>query len=790
MPTRRRSGFWRGIAPAVVLAATVALAAVAFVWASLERLSRTDLTGALTLAEPLRIFSADGQLMAAFGTERRRPVAFADMPRRLIDAFVAAEDARFFHHPGVDLRGLGRAAVRYLQTGEPREGGSTITMQVVRNFLLSPDKRFERKLTEVLMALELERRLSKEDILSLYLNKVFFGFRAHGVAAAAELYYGKSLAELTLAESAMLAAIPKAPSAVNPIAAPRRALARRNYVLGRMHALGYIDATAYRSARAAPDGARLREQAPALAAGYAAEMARAQMVERYGDGAYKRGYRVHTSIDARLQTAAQRAVRQAVLAYDQRHGYRGPESRHPELTALDGPAQTAAAAALLAQAQALPGLTAGVVLAADARSARVELADGSQARLGLTAVAWARPFLSADRQGPRPRRVDRVLGAGDLVRLRRDAQGQWLLSQRPQVAAALLVLAPEDGRILAMVGGYDFAASQFNRAVHAQRQPGSAFKPFVYAAALAQGWTPASLVRDEPVSVRLSRTQVWEPANFDHRALGPIRLRTALVRSRNLAAVNLLDQVGVERARGFATGFGFDPMRMPQGLTLALGTGTVSLLEMARAYAVFANGGYRVRPHLILRVTDQDGTVAPVTAAGDAGNPRPPQRVPVLEPRIAYQMHTMLQDVIQAGTARRARALGRADIAGKTGTTNDVRDAWFCGYQRDLVAIAWMGFDDSSPLGAGETGGQSALALWMDFMSQALADKSEGVLRVPPGLVQIRVDPATGEALGADARGGQREWVREEHLGALSGHSSILDPAVGDEPQTLIEAVY
>ena len=798
---------------AVLALGTLAAAVGAiFLWVSMERLSGADLGAQLTLSEPLRVYSADGLLMAQYGTERRRPVPFEAIPRPLILAVLAAEDDRFYEHDGVDVRGLARAAVRYLQSGEPREGGSTITMQVVRNFLLTPEKTFERKLTEVLMALRLERMLTKDEILALYLNKVFFGHRAYGVAAAAALYYDKPLPALTLAECAMLAAIPKAPSAGNPVTDPQRALARRDYVLDRMLALGYIDRAAHDAARREPNRATLHEQEPELDAGYAAEMARAQVVERFGEAAYRRGYRVVTTIDSRLQTAAQAAVREALLGYDQRHGYRGAEAREPELLALDGSEQDAAIEALLADTQPLPGLAAGLVVTAGPRSAEVRLAGGSRVRLGLAQVKWARPFVTANRRGPAPRRVDAVLHPGDLVRLRPDAAGGWRLSQRPAAVAALLAMAPRDGAIRAMVGGYDFGESQFNRAVHARRQPGSAFKPFVYAAALDRGWTPASLVLDDPIAVQVSATETWMPSNFDHRSLGPIRLRTALVRSRNLASVDLLDRVGVDEARRFITRFGFTRDQLPRGLTLALGAGVVSLPDMARGYAVFANGGFRVQPHLIARVEDASDAVvyapdvrracddcwfrAPAVAGEpERPDPAPAARAPrVLEPRVAYQMHSLLADVIRAGTGRRARALKRADIAGKTGTTNDIRDAWFCGYQKDLVAVAWMGFDDNSPLGHGETGGESALGLWMGFMRPALAGRPEAELPVPPGMVPVYVDRTSGEPVAAGTPGAVREWIRDDYQSYLAGPAPVspahLPAAVIVEPPPIIESVY
>lgn len=782
---------------ALFVAVAGALAGAAFVWSSLERLSRSDLLADVTLEEPLRIYSAEGLLMGEFGTQRRLPVPYEAIPKTLIQAFLAAEDSRFYEHPGVDLRGLSRAALSYLRTGEPAQGGSTLTMQVVRNLVLTPEKTFERKLTEVLMALHLERVLTKEEILTLYLNKIFFGHRAYGVAAAADLYYGKTLGELSLAEHAMLAGIPKAPTTDNPVTNPARALERRDYVLGRMLELGMIDEAAYRRALAEPDRAGLHRHPVELDAGYPAEMARQEVLRLFGDEAYRRGLRVVTTLSSELQAAAQGAVRKAILAYDHRHGYRGPERR-----GLPVDAATAALDALLGQTDALPLLRAGIVTQADSKRAEVYLGGGEKAILGLKQVQWARPFKESDLMGRTPSKVTDVVQPGDLLRLDQDGQGGWELAQRPSVAAALLAIAPQDGAIRAVVGGYHFGASQFNRATDARRQPGSAFKPFVYGAALERGWTPASIVLDEPVSVRVGPGDLWEPANADRRTLGPVRLRLALTQSRNLASIDLLDRVGIDVARQFAARLGFESSAMPRGLTLALGTGSVTLEQMAGAYAVFANGGFRVAPYLIARVEDGAGRVVWQAGSPQGCNdcrrqvkdkPVGPRVQPALDPRLAYQMHSMLQGVIRSGTGRRARALGRSDLAGKTGTTNDARDAWFCGYQKDLVAISWMGFDDYSPLGKGESGGKSALGLWVRFMREALKDTPESPLPVPAGLVQVPIDGATGNPAATGDPGAIMEWLREEDAGWQEGpvpaFSSWVEFDIAEPEDSIIESV-
>jgi penicillin-binding protein 1A len=774
------------IAAAAALALNAALVGLAggavFVAVTLKDLPRTESLREVRLQEPLRVFSADGALMAEFGVQRRRPVSFGEIPPMLVNAFLATEDSRFFEHEGVDITGLGRAALSYVRTGERSQGGSTITMQVARNFFLSRQKTFQRKFAELLLSLHIERNLSKQEILELYLNKIFFGHRAYGVSAAAALYYDETLDALSLPQMAMLAGIPKAPSANNPVSNPERAMARRNYILGRMLELGYIGAAEHREAIATPDDARLHRRAVDLEAGYLAEMVRREMVSRFGDDAYRAGFRVTTTLDGRLQTVAQTAVRHALLDYDRRHGYRGPEAKHD----VDGLGEDALDE-LLERAGALPDLTAGIVTGAGAREAEVYLGGGRREPLVLNQVKWARPYRNEGSRGPAPRKVGDAVAVGDLIRLRRRENGDWELSQRPYVAGALAVVDPQDGAVRALVGGYEFGDSKFNRAVDANRQPGSSFKPFVYAAALDKGWTPASLIKDERISIRLNRREMWEPDNFDHKTLGPIRLRLALTKSRNLASIYLLERVGLDDARTFAGRFGFHLEDLPLGLSMALGTAEASPLQMAGAYSVFANGGFRVMPHYITRVEDGSGDLvfesrAPRACAGcwfryeeEPAQVQPfsggdaPEAVRVLEPRLVYQMHSILGDVIRFGTARKALQLEREDIAGKTGTTNEVRDSWFCGYQKDLVAVAWMGFDDFSPLGKGETGGQAALGMWVDFMREALAEKPQAVLEVPEGMVEVRISKTTGRPTSSKGRGSLVEWIRQEYELALAG---------------------
>jgi len=741
--------------------------------AILMGLPDTKTLQAVTFQEPLRIYSADAVLMGEFGVQRRRPVSIDEIPPLLTKAFLVTEDNRFFEHDGIDLIGLGRAARSFARTGQPKQGGSTITMQVARNFFLSREKTFQRKLAELLLALRIERTLTKDEILELYLNKIFFGHRAYGVAAAAEVYYGKRLDQLDIAEMAMLAGLPKAPSTNNPVSNAARALERRDYILGRMRDLGYITEVEYRAGVAEEDRAEVHLPEVDLDAGYAAEMARREMVDRFGEAAYQDGYRVTTTFDARLQRAAQSAVRKALRAYDVRHGYLGPEANYNVKGADDQRLNE-----LLDGVGALPDLTSGLVVRADAKQAEVYVGDGQRLTLKLGQVKWARPYQDEDRTGATPSKVTDVLAVGDLVRLTRNDQGAWRLSQRPSVGGALAVVSPADGAVVALVGGYSFDDSKFNRAVDARRQPGSSFKPFVYAAALNRGYTPASFLRDEPF-----KRGGWRPKNFDGKTMGLIRMREALVLSRNLASIDLLNRTGLDSARRFIQRFGFDVDQLHVGLSMALGTAEVSPLQMAGAYAVFANGGFRVIPHVISRIETSAGRLVYQANPGRAcsacwasDNRRAdddqefkqvgaPLAERVIDPRIAYQMTSMMQDVIRHGTGRRARGLNRKDIAGKTGTTNDVRDSWFCGFQKDYVAVAWMGFDDYLPLGKRETGGEAAVAVWVDFMREALKNKPEAGLDPPEHMVEIRVRGGSGGRSG----GSVKEWVSEESVDALHG---------------------
>ncbi|NBC13227.1 MAG: PBP1A family penicillin-binding protein [Gammaproteobacteria bacterium] len=738
------------------------------------------------LEEPLRIYTADGSLMAEYGVQRRRAVDFEDIPPDLVNAFLAAEDSRFYEHRGIDVIGLARAAYAVAQAGEATQGGSTIPMQVARNFFLTPEKTIKRKVSEIMLAMRMETTLSKEQILELYLNKIFFGNRAYGISAAAEFYYSKTLDELSLPEMAMLAGLPKAPSANNPLADPERARERRDWILDRMLALGYVGEVDHSMAWVSPVTAEAYVAPVEFQAGYAAEMARQAMVERFGaEEAYRLGLKVTTTIDEKLQTESDRALRRGLMAYNRRHGYHGPEDQLENV----GDMSDESLDAYIAARPAVPDLPVGVVLAANANKAEVYVGGGETRVLRLWQVNHMRKYVNENAKGRRQSRVDRVIATGDVIRLRQNNKGSWILTQVPTVGGALVALSPTDGAIRAVSGGYEFDWSKFNRATDARRQPGSTFKPFVYAAALGKGYTPASLVSDTKKTFGS-----WKPKNADGDYMGTIRMRVAIAKSRNLAIINQLDRMGIDYTRDFLQRFGYSMEDMPRNYGLALGGGTSTPLQLAAAYAVFANGGYQVEPHIVQRIEDANGNLlfaaeppqacvscwlelaageAEVHGLGEADSPLAQQ---VLDPRIAYNMTSMLQDVITDGTARRARRLGRSDLAGKTGTTNESRDSWFAGYMPRLVAVAWMGMDDNRPLGSGEWGGTAALGMWVDFMADALEDEPIAKIKRPEGMVPVRVSAATGRA---SSGGSVLEYIRSEYQLMTLGPNPVKYAAAG-----------
>ncbi len=713
------------------------------------------------LQVPLRVYSADGKLIAQYGEKRRYPVRYEEIPPLLVKAFLAAEDQNFFRHRGIDPVGLARAAITLLTTGEKRQGGSTITMQVARNFYLTRQRTFTRKIREIILALHIEQALSKEEILELYLNKIYLGHRAYGIKAAAEVYYGKSLDELTLPEMAMIAGLPKAPSRYNPVTDPERALQRRNYVLRRMAETGAITPEQAREAMKAPVTASLHGAEIEVEAPYLAEMVREKMVRDYGEAAYTGGFEVVTTVDARLQEAANRALRKALVEYDRRHGWRGPEGH------LDAvPESAEARQALLKKHPPVGDLLPALVVEVKEREALVEVRGHGLVTLPWKGIAWARPYQTVNRRGPAPKKAADVLEKGDLVRVQRwvddpgtkkkrkkgkapEPEPYWRLAQVPEVSGALVALNPRDGAIVALVGGYDFYASKFNRVTQARRQPGSGFKAVIYSAALEAGFTPASIINDAPVVIEDDGSgDSWRPENYSGRFFGPTRLRMALTKSRNLVSIRLLRSMGIEHALEHARRFGFDPDQLPHGLSLALGSGEVTPLQMARAYAVLANGGYLVEPWFIRRIDRAGETIYradPLVAGCEPGSDPPCRPAPrTLSEENRYIMYSMMQDVITRGTGWRARALGRKDLAGKTGTTNDQRDAWFNGYNQHLVAVAWVGFDDNRTLGRKEVGGRVALPAWMTFMKEALEGVPDEPPEMPESLVVARIDRKTG----------------------------------------------
>lgn len=784
---------------------------------------------------PLRIYTRDGRLMAQFGDQMRTPVPYRQIPQLLINAVLAAEDDRFFEHSGVDIAGIARGAFQFITTfGTERvAGGSTITQQVARTTnLLSRDYSLVRKFKEWILALRIEREFSKEEILELYLNTTFFGQRSYGVATAARTYFGKALSDLTLSEAAIIAGIPQGPSIMNPISSPENARRRRAYVLRRMHELGEIGEAEYSAALEEPiesqrHGLDLEAEAP-----YVAEMARAEMVRRFGDAAYTAGLRVTTTIDSRLQAAANAAIRSTLEAYDKRHGYRGPVGRI-ELPpgAASGDVDERQLKQVLSDYPPTLGLLTGVVLDAGDAEALIYFPDRGRQTVGLDAVAWAARYIDDNRIGTRPTAVSEVLAPGDVVRFRQKADGALELAQRPDVQGAFVALDPQDGAVVALTGGYDFFLSNYNRAIQAKRQPGSSFKPFVYSAALERGFTTATIVNDAPVTVQDPGLETtWKPENYDHQYLGEIRLREALVHSQNAAAVRVILQAGVPETVKHIRRFGFDEVAAPVNASVALGTGGVAPLDLAAGYATFANGGRRLTPYFVDRVEDVDGEVLyeaepsfacvqklraedaadteadcvrpdeveeqyPVAGAVDRAAQReqagldalsddvtdlyPRLRLAprIISPQNAYLVTDMMQDVVRRGTGAPAyRALHRDDLAGKTGTTNDLRDAWFSGFNADIVASAWVGFDQERPLGRGEQGGVTAIPMWIDFMREALEGMPLHELERPPGIVDVRINPRTGLAANSTTTDSMFEKFRIGHVPPPEPEASYSNP--------------
>lgn len=790
------------------------------------------------LQVPLRIYSRSGQLIAQIGEQRRIPVAYDQIPLLVRQAFLAAEDDRFFEHSGFDYQGILRSALVNVVPGTNRQGASTITMQTARNMFLSQDRTWRRKIPEIFLTYRIEKEFTKEQILGLYLNVISFGKRAYGVGAAAELYFGKTLDQLTLAEAATLARVPQAPSRYNPINNPEAATQRRGYVLRRMTELGFIDSATAARAAAEVVQASLHSPSYEVEAPYVAEMARLEIVKRFGAGAQDQGYRVYTTVDTRLQAAANRALRLGLLEYDRRHGWRGAQSR----IELDGKEDAARLGALIDEFPMVGGLSPAIVMEVRERSARLFVKGPGATNLPWEGMSWARRTQPGQRPGAAPKTAAEVLSRGDVVYVLA-GQGAAQLVQVPEAQSALVALDPEDGAVAALVGGFDYfdrESGKFNRATQARRQPGSAFKPFLYSAALEHGFTPSSVIMDAPIVIdSAGLEEAWRPENSSGEFYGPTRLREALVKSRNLVSIRMLQQMGIRPMLEHAARFGFDRATLPANLTLALGTLQATPLEVAAGYAVFANGGFRVAPYFIERIEDPSGKVlyeaAPRIAAEECEAPSllpPPAPAPaatpaedapaadpladpladppqtesgaadpvaeqpvaappapaVVRPRCllpperlaeraisapnAWLIDSMLSEVITRGTGQRALALGRRDLAGKTGTTNDAKDTWFNGFNRRLVASVWVGFDQERSLGEGEEGSRTAVPVWVHFMREALRGVRETPRPMPNGLLQVRISPFSGAIASVDDPDGIFETFMVDRLptgGVLGG---------------------
>ncbi len=785
-------------------------------WLIAPRLPSVETLRDVRLQVPLRVYTSDSKLIATIGETRRIPIKIEQVPPQLKNAFLAAEDANFYSHPGVDWQGVARAIGLMISKRTLHvPGGSTITQQVARGFFLSSEVSLTRKFTEIFLSFRIERELTKDEIFELYLNKIFFGNRAYGVAAAAEFYYGKTLDQLTLGESAMLASLPKFPSSSNPLSNRARATERRKYVLERMLENGFITAEQLKQADAEPDRSYAHEPPIEVEAPWIAEMVRQDVLDKLGNEASTDGYSVYTTLDSHDQDAANQALRDDLIAYDQRHGFRGPEA-HVDLPEHPLPADLDKR---LDAFHPIVGLLPGIVIESGDKTADIYLQDGQSVPLDMPAVAWANRYKDERHRGGAPKKVSDVLEVGDIVRLARNDEGKWKLSQVPTVQGALVALNPEDGAIKAEVGGFSFSRSKFNRVVQSARQPGSSFKPFFYSAAFEHGFTPASIINDAPIVFPdpSKPNGLWTPQNDDGKFDGPMRLREAMVVSKNLVSVRLLDAIGVHYAREFVTRFGFTLEQIPENLSMALGTAAVSPLTMARAYAVFANGGFLVDPYFVDRVVDRDGkevyksqpavacrhcpqrlledareqaqvdvkanggatviktSLSPISSAqaatnsamsADANTPKLAPRA--LDARTTYLIGSLLHDVVRRGTGAGAMVLKRNDLAGKTGSTNDHRDGWFSGYNDAIVASAWVGFDDFTSLGYKEFGAETALPMWISFMRTALKGVPEKPFEMPTGITTARIDPETGQLAASDDTHSMLEVFKVEDIARLA----------------------
>ncbi len=764
------------------------------------------------LQVPLRVYTRDSRLIAAIGDQRRIPVRYDQLPKKLIQAFLATEDDRFFQHHGVDWQGILRAAVANFKAGRISQGASTITMQVSRDMFLTPKRDMKRKMSEVYISLLMETEFTKEEIFSLYVNKIFLGQRAYGVAAAAEVYFGKTLDQLNIAEMATLAGIPTAPSVVNPVASAEAAKIRRTHVLGRMRELGYINQAEYDQANGSPMESRLHGPTVEVDAPYVAEMVRNEMQAKYGDSIYTAGYRVYTTIDARLESAATVALRTGLLEYDRRHGWRGATAK------VELP-KNSAEADLELELEEFPvigGLRPAIVQSVEAKTAKIYVKNLGSVILPWEKMAWARRELPEEKVDRAPTQASDIFSRGDVIYTVGNTRESLQFVQVPEAQSALVSVDPKDGAVVALVGGFDFFQSKFNRVTQARRQPGSGFKPFVYAAAFDKGFTPASVVMDAPIVIdEAGMEQAWRPKENEGKFFGPIRLREAMTHSRNLVSVRLMREIGGDYTWHYVQRFGFDKSQLPNDLTMALGTASLSPLQMANAYATFANGGYKVTSYYIDRIEDAGGKsllhAEPVLACSVCGRVWEPAAAPgksgsgtrtslldegahdgrtvipadnlapqILRPQVAYLLSDMMADVIKHGTGMAARVLNRDDIAGKTGTTNDQHDAWFNGFNGDLVTTVWTGFDQDRSLGSGEEGAHAALPIWVYFMHDALAGAPRHGVPVPDGIVTVRISPDSGLLASAENPNGIMEKFIEGNL----PKTEIYEGPNGQNPMT------
>ncbi|KUJ74000.1 peptidase [Thiomicrospira sp. XS5] len=782
-PKKKRSHFKRFFWISTFLGAIVAPLVAVIIYAVTIYPTLPDASALkdVTYQVPLKIVTRDGQLISEIGTKKRIPLDYSEIPERMTQAIISSEDENFFEHGGVDFKGLARAAYELITTGSKQSGGSTITMQVARNFFLSKKKTYLRKFNEIVLSYKIEHQISKQEILAIYLNKIFLGYRSYGVAAAAQTYYGKPIDQLSLDEYAMIAGLPKAPSRYNPIYNPERAKLRRNYVLRRMYENHYITEEQMKEAQAVPVHAKLTGARIDIEAGYVAEMARSFAIDHFGEDALKNGLTITTTIDSQLQSTANVSVRNGLQDYERRHGYRGP-IKHVAPTLLTDKEQLLEA---LDPIQKFGYLETGVVLRVTEKTADVLISNGDETQLKLENMQWAAPYIDVNKTGSEPQSVTEVLKRGDVIYLQK-LDDQWRLAQDPKTEAALVSVDPSNGRIISLVGGFDYFRSKFNRVTQAVRQVGSNVKPFLYSAGLNKGMTAATIINDAPVVFHdRALEDTWRPENYSGRFYGPTRLRMALAHSRNLVSIRLLQQIGIRYAVNYLERFGFPPdqLNAHRDLSLALGSVQLTPLQVVRGYSTFANTGYLIEPYLIESVQDFSGQTIYQAQPKRACNAQcvegDPQNAPrVITPQNAYIMTSMMQDVINHGSGRKAKVLKRNDIAGKTGTTNDQKDAWFSGFNPDIATTVWVGFDTPTTLGRSEVGGRAALPIWIDYMREALKPYPNAPFGLPEGLVNVPIDRSTGLAVPADTRGAFFEIFREQNA-----------PEVPDISETKMERI-